>query len=119
MLGRPDAASPHVPGLASQRLIRSAVGREVPRTPGSGDRAETRQARGRMRIGPIGRKGIACATQRWREMARSRSGFGALPARAAPESTWRWGRVEDERGSFGHSATLRFTSPLIEPDVPD
>jgi len=27
------------------------------------------------------------------------------------------GRVEDGRGSFGHSATLRFPSPLIEPDV--
>jgi len=31
----------------------------------------------------------------------------------------RSGRVEDERGSLGHSATLRFPSPLIEPDVPD
>jgi len=30
-----------------------------------------------------------------------------------------WGRVEDGRGSLGHSATLRFPSPLIEPDVPD
>jgi putative copper resistance protein D len=29
------------------------------------------------------------------------------------------GRVEDGRGSLGHSATLRFPSPLIEPDVPD
>jgi len=28
------------------------------------------------------------------------------------------GRVEDGRGSLGHSATLRFPSPLIEPDVP-
>ena len=28
-------------------------------------------------------------------------------------------RVEDGRGSLGHSATLRFPSPLIEPDVPD
>jgi hypothetical protein len=28
------------------------------------------------------------------------------------------GRVEDGRGSFGHLATLRFPSPLIEPDVP-
>jgi len=27
------------------------------------------------------------------------------------------GRVEDGRGSLGHSATLRFPSPLIEPDV--
>ena len=27
-------------------------------------------------------------------------------------------RVEDGRGSLGHSATLRFPSPLIEPDVP-
>jgi hypothetical protein len=30
-----------------------------------------------------------------------------------------FGRVEDGRGSLGHSATLRFPSPLIEPDVPD
>jgi len=30
----------------------------------------------------------------------------------------RLGRVEDERGSLGHAATLRFPSPLIEPDVP-
>jgi hypothetical protein len=29
------------------------------------------------------------------------------------------GRVEDGRGSLGHSATLRSPSPLIEPDVPD
>jgi hypothetical protein len=28
------------------------------------------------------------------------------------------GRVEDGRGSLGHSATLRFPSPLIKPDVP-
>ena len=28
------------------------------------------------------------------------------------------GKVEDGRGSLGHSATLRFPSPLIEPDVP-
>lgn len=28
------------------------------------------------------------------------------------------GRVEDGRGNLGHSATLRFPSPLIEPDVP-
>ena len=27
-------------------------------------------------------------------------------------------RVEDGRGSLGHAATLRFPSPLIEPDVP-
>jgi hypothetical protein len=31
----------------------------------------------------------------------------------------RFGRVEDGRGSLGHSASLRFPSPLIEPDVPD
>src|SRR5689334_13132729 len=28
------------------------------------------------------------------------------------------GRVEDGRGRLGHSATPRFPSPLIEPDVP-
>ena len=27
------------------------------------------------------------------------------------------GKVEDGRGSLGHTATLRFPSPLIEPDV--
>src|SRR5262249_1213278 len=30
----------------------------------------------------------------------------------------REGRVEDGRGNLGHAATLRFPSPLIEPDVP-
>jgi hypothetical protein len=29
-----------------------------------------------------------------------------------------FGRVEDGRGRLGHAATLRFPSPLIEPDVP-
>jgi hypothetical protein len=29
----------------------------------------------------------------------------------------RFGGVEDGRGSLGHAATLRFPSPLIEPDV--
>ena len=29
-----------------------------------------------------------------------------------------FGRVEDGRGNLGHSATPRFPSPLIEPDVP-
>jgi len=29
-----------------------------------------------------------------------------------------FGRVEDGRGSLRHAATLRFPSPLIEPDVP-
>ena len=28
----------------------------------------------------------------------------------------RFGRVEERRGSLGHSATLGFLSPLIEPD---
>jgi hypothetical protein len=30
----------------------------------------------------------------------------------------RAGRVEDGRGNYSHSATPRFPSPLIEPDVP-
>jgi hypothetical protein len=30
----------------------------------------------------------------------------------------RFGGVEDERGRWGHVASLRFSSPLIEPDVP-
>jgi hypothetical protein len=29
-----------------------------------------------------------------------------------------FGRVEDGRGSLGHSATLRFPTPLVEPEVP-
>src|SRR5262249_56886351 len=29
-----------------------------------------------------------------------------------------FGRVEDGRGRLGHAATLRFPSPLVEPDVP-
>jgi hypothetical protein len=28
------------------------------------------------------------------------------------------GRVEDERGRWGRMASRRFSSPLIEPDVP-
>src|SRR5262245_27007955 len=39
-------------------------------------------------------------------------GHDDLPHRAAA------GRVVDGRGSLGHAATLRFPSPLIEPDVP-
>ncbi len=31
----------------------------------------------------------------------------------------RKGKVEDGRGSLGHLATLRFPSPLIEPDMPN
>ena len=48
--------------------------------------------------------------------------FSALPPRAditADMPEVRFGRVEDGRGSLGHLATLRFPSPLIEPDVPD
>jgi hypothetical protein len=29
-----------------------------------------------------------------------------------------FGRVEERRGSLGHSAMLRFLSPLIKPNVP-
>jgi hypothetical protein len=49
----------------------------------------------------------------------------SLHVRNAPKATagrqnvaCRDGRVEDGRGSLGHSATPRFPSPLIEPDVP-
>jgi len=58
MLGRPDAASPHVPGLATRGLIRSAVGRGMAARWFRGDRAETAgpvAACGSLR--PIGRKG--------------------------------------------------------------
>src|ERR1700726_3399205 len=50
--------------------------------------------------------------------------FGAMSAlgRSADLSRTsrdvRAGRVDDGRGSLGHSATLRFPPPLIEPDVP-
>src|SRR5258706_13800270 len=46
----------------------------------------------------------------------------ALPPKADvhPRSCYvAFGRVEDGRGRLGHAATLRFPSPLIEPDVPD
>ena len=36
---------------------------------------------------------------------------------AAARGYVREGRVEDGRGSLGYAATLRFSSPLIEPDV--
>jgi hypothetical protein len=39
----------------------------------------------------------------------------ATIARTSPNG--RFGRVEDGRGSLSHAATLRFPSPLIEPDV--
>jgi hypothetical protein len=45
----------------------------------------------------------------------------ASPSYAAGEKTSSevaFGRVEDGRGSLSHAATLRFPSPLIEPDVP-
>ena len=44
-----------------------------------------------------------------------------LPPITTEERTFRMGssgRVEDGRGRLGHAATLRFPSPLIEPDVP-
>ena len=44
----------------------------------------------------------------------------AEPPKAALSRTWRhiaFGRAQDGRGSLGHAATLRFPSPLIEPDV--
>src|ERR1700676_3213090 len=47
--------------------------------------------------------------------------FSASPPKADTAQRGRhvrFGRVEDGRGSLGHSATLRFPSPLIEPDVP-
>jgi len=44
--------------------------------------------------------------------------IGMLPLSKVEEDI-RAGRVEDGRGSLGHSATLRFPSPLIEPDVPN
>ena len=44
--------------------------------------------------------------------------LAALSAKGDPlEAIDRLGRVEDGRGSLGHAATLRFPSPLIEPDV--
>ena len=42
----------------------------------------------------------------------------ALRDRTVSRYCGRFGRVEDGRGNLGHSATPRFPSPLIEPDVP-
>src|ERR1700686_2903242 len=46
------------------------------------------------------------------------SAFPPLATKQRASGGGRFGRVEDGRGSLGHSATLRFPSPLIEPDVP-
>jgi hypothetical protein len=58
---------------------------------------------------------VIAATQigsRWSDRLRagklSPGNFGVLQ---------QYRRVEDGRGSLGHAATLRFPSPLIEPDV--
>ena len=40
-----------------------------------------------------------------------------IPVIKLSQADRRSGRVEDGRGSLGHAATLRFPSPLIEPDV--
>jgi len=56
-------------------------------------------------------------TRKWPRL----HGMSVLPSRAdivRPSRHVRLGRVEDGRGSLSHSATLRFPSPLIEPDVP-
>jgi hypothetical protein len=47
------------------------------------------------------------------------SALARIPDSSRTSREVRFGRVEDGRGSLGHSATLRFPSPLIEPDVPD
>ena len=52
-------------------------------------------------------------------LARVMSAFPPIATIQRTSEEVRFGRVEDGRGSLGHSATLRFPSPLIEPDVPD
>src|SRR5262245_5290343 len=39
------------------------------------------------------------------------------PIDSAPAFSHSQGRVEERRGCLGHAATLRFLSPLIEPDM--
>jgi hypothetical protein len=46
------------------------------------------------------------------------SGMASIADISKPHRLVRVGRVEDGRGSLGHSATPRFPSPLIEPAVP-
>ena len=48
-----------------------------------------------------------------------RSGLPPISTLNSDIAACLFGKVEDGRGSLGHSATLRFPSPLIEPDVPD
>jgi len=48
---------------------------------------------------------------------RLRAPEAGLVAPQQLKGVWR-GRVEDERGRWGHAASLRFSSSLIEPDVP-
>jgi hypothetical protein len=50
---------------------------------------------------------------------RAMSGLPLIATKLRTSREVWFGRVEDGRGSLGHSATLRFPSPLIEPDVPD
>jgi Reverse transcriptase (RNA-dependent DNA polymerase) len=50
---------------------------------------------------------------------RVRSAHAPRAATKRKSQDFAFGRVEDGRGSLGHLATLRFPSPLIEPDVPD
>jgi hypothetical protein len=40
------------------------------------------------------------------------------PLRMQRPRHFAFGRVEDGRGSLGHSATLHFPTPLVEPEVP-
>ena len=54
-----------------------------------------------------GKDGLARAKRRFTRTSRD---FSLGP--------WSCGKVEDGRGNLGHSATPRFPSPLIEPDVP-
>ena len=58
----------------------------------------------------------AAPIARHREASRSLK-YPGRPDIALPDRLRRFGRVEDGRGSLGHAATLRFPSPLIEPDV--
>ena len=61
-------------------------------------------------------RGYIAGEGEW-EQVKFGSGPPPIAAVRMPPANRRYGRVEDGRGSLGHAATLRFPSPLIEPDV--
>ena len=63
-----------------------------------------------MHLGPCGGYNAGCA-----RLGFLHNGLGETILRSQRAQVL--GRVEERRGSLGHAATLRFLSPLIEPDV--